>query len=78
MEEKLERLFKESLKELEQIGISFENLGKIDISISKRNNKRYGCCKQEEPDKKTNKYRPHKRKKLKKEKRKLMYQDNDN
>ena len=58
MEEKLERLFKESLKELEQIGISFENLGKIDISISKRNNKRYGCCKQEEPDKKTKyKYR---------------------
>ena len=52
MEEKLDRLFKECIQELEKIGIDINNkdIGKIDINISKRNNKRYGACKQEEPD----------------------------
>lgn len=54
MEEKLNLLYKECVSELNKIGIDILNekiYGKIDISISKRNNKRYGCCKQEEPDK---------------------------
>lgn len=53
MEEKLNKLYNDCVKELE--GIKFEitnnpEIGTIDISISKRNNKRYGCCKHEEPD----------------------------
>lgn len=55
MEQKLDRLFSECINELNKIGIDILNkkqYGKIEISISKRNNKRYGCCKQEEPDKK--------------------------
>ncbi|MBR0491877.1 MAG: SprT-like domain-containing protein [Clostridia bacterium] len=55
MEQKLYKLFLECINELNKIGIDILNekqYGKIDISISKRNNKRYGCCKQEEPDKK--------------------------
>ena len=54
MEEKLKKLFLECLNELDKIGIDILNekkYGKITITISKRNNKRYGCCKQEEPDK---------------------------
>lgn len=54
MEQKLYRLFSECVNELNKIGIDILNekqYGKIDISIAKRNNKRYGCCKQEEPDK---------------------------
>ena len=54
MEEKLNRLYKECIKELNVVGIDILDeryYGKIDISISKRNNKRYGCCRQEEPDK---------------------------
>ena len=54
MEDKLNRLFIECIDELNRIGIDILNenqYGKIDISIAKRNNKRYGCCKQEEPDK---------------------------
>lgn len=53
MEEKLNKLFEESINELKSIGIDITNIkkiGEIDISISKRNNKRYGCCKQENPD----------------------------
>ncbi len=56
MEEKLNRLYKESLEELKSIGIDLFNeksIGKIDIKLSKRNNKRYGCCKQEDPEKST-------------------------
>ena len=55
MEEKLNKLFSECLDELNKIGIDIldeKKYGKIEISIAKRNNKRYGCCKQEEPDKK--------------------------
>ena len=54
MEDKLNILFFECIDELNKIGIDILNenqYGKIDISIAKRNNKRYGCCKQEEPDK---------------------------
>ncbi len=53
MEQKLDKLYKECVNELKQIGIDILNekqFGKIEISISKRNNKRYGGCKQEEPD----------------------------
>ena len=51
MEEKLEILYKECLEELNKIGISFKEK-EIKICISKRNNKRYGCCKPEVPDEK--------------------------
>ena len=54
-EEKLNKLYLECIQELENIGINIQNekiIGYIDIKISKRNNKRYGCCKQENPDKK--------------------------
>ena len=54
MEEKLNRLYIECIKELNMVGIDIldeKYYGKIDISIAKRNNKRYGCCRQEEPDK---------------------------
>ena len=53
MEQKLNKLFSECINELNKIGIDILNekqYGKIEISISKRNNKRYGCCKQDEPD----------------------------
>ena len=53
MEEKLEQLYSECIKELKTIGIDILNnteIGEIYISIAKRNTKRYGCCKQEEPD----------------------------
>ena len=56
MEQKLNKLYLECVDELKKIGIDILNekqYGKITISISKRNNKRYGCCKQEEPDKKS-------------------------
>lgn len=53
MKEKLLRLYNECLQELQSIGINCEDkeiVGDIDIKISKRTAKRYGCCKQEEPD----------------------------
>lgn len=53
MEEKLNKLYSECIEELKSIGIDIldsRQVGKIDISISNRNNKRYGCCKNEEPD----------------------------
>lgn len=48
-EEKLQRIYKECIEELDSIGIQFKNK-EINIQISKRNNKRYGCCKPEKPD----------------------------
>lgn len=54
MEEKLEKLYRECIEELKSVNINVEdeeNVGKINIIISKRNNKRYGCCKQKDPDK---------------------------
>ena len=56
MEEKLEQIYIKCIEELKSIGIDVlnkEQIGKISISISKRNNQRYGCCKQEQPDLKT-------------------------
>ena len=53
MEAKLQKIYNECVQELKSIEIDISNsdeIGTIDISISKRNNKRYGCCKQEEPD----------------------------
>lgn len=53
MESKLQKTYNECVQELKSIGIDIldsEKIGTIDILISKRNNKRYGCCKQEEPD----------------------------
>ena len=54
MKEKLDILFNESINELKSIGIDMldkEKIGTIDIDFSKRKTKRYGCCKQEDPDK---------------------------
>lgn len=54
MEEKLINLYKQCIEELNSIKININNnpsIGKIDINIAKRASKRYGCCKQEEPDK---------------------------
>lgn len=54
MEQKLNKLYLECIKELNKIGIDIldkEQYGVIQISFAKRNNKRYGCCKQEKPDK---------------------------
>lgn len=58
MEKKLYRLYEECIEELKKIGIDVynPNIGVIEIKLSKRNNKRYGCCKQEEPDKNTKYY----------------------
>lgn len=55
MEEKLNKLFNESISELKSIGINVEDeqVGKIDIKFSRKSAKRYGCCKQDDPDKST-------------------------
>ena len=55
MEEKLEKLYNECLNELKSIDIDLDEkeIGKIDISFAKRKVKRYGCCRQEDPDKTT-------------------------
>jgi hypothetical protein len=55
MEEKLNKLFDESISELKSIGINVEDeqVGKIDIKFSRKSAKRYGCCKQDDPDKST-------------------------
>lgn len=51
MKDKLEKLYKDCIKELKTINIDIDNplIGEIDIKIAKRNSKRYGCCKQEVP-----------------------------
>ena len=54
MEQKLNELYLECVNELNKIGIDIldkKQFGEIQISLAKRNNKRYGCCKQENPDK---------------------------
>ena len=54
MEEKLNKLYSECIRELESIDIiDFNEIGEININLSKRKTKRYGCCKQEDPDKTT-------------------------
>ena len=51
---KLEELYLKCIEELDSIGIQFKNK-EIHIQISKRNNKRYGCCKPDENYKKIRK-----------------------
>ena len=48
MEDKLYKLFDECVSELNKIEIKLENnkVENIDIKLSKRSTKRYGCCKQ--------------------------------
>ena len=68
MEEKLNILYIECIEELKKLNIDMEDkmvVGDIDISISKRATKRYGCCKQENPDVRT-KYREGKKIKYRK------------
>ncbi len=55
MEEKLINLYNESIQELKSIDIDMQDkkyIGTIDIQISPRALKKYGYCKQEDPDKK--------------------------
>ena len=52
--QKLNNLYHECIRELQSIGIDMQNkeiMGNIDIKITTRASKRYGCCKQENPDK---------------------------
>lgn len=66
MQEKLTKLYEQCLTELKSIGLdlSKENVGEITVQISKRNNKRYGCCKQEKPDEKFKIVEKHGRRKI--------------
>lgn len=50
---KLIRLYNECINELKSIGIDVLNkdIGEIDIKLTYRAKKRYGCCKQENPGK---------------------------
>ena len=53
-DQKLNNLYTQVLQQLASIGINMKNkdvVGDIDIKISTRSTKRYGCCKQENPDK---------------------------
>lgn len=54
MQDKLLKLYNECINELNSIGIDMNDklIGKIDITLTNRSKKRYGVCKQEEPDKK--------------------------
>ena len=54
MEEKINKLYKECIQELKNINIDIldkDKIGNIDVKIAPRNAKRYGCCKNENPDK---------------------------
>lgn len=55
MSRSLNELYNECIIELKSIGVNIfsDDIGRIEIGISKRNNKRYGVCKQEEPDEKS-------------------------
>ena len=56
MKEQLQKIYQKCLKELNEIGINMQDndqIGKIEISLSNRSQKRYGICKQEEPDEQT-------------------------
>ncbi len=50
-EDKLNQLYLECIEELKNIGINFANK-EIDIKLSNRAQKRYGCCKPEIPNEK--------------------------
>ena len=53
LNEKLLKLYNICIQELKTIGIDIlsREVGKIDIKINNRSKKRYGSCKQEDPDK---------------------------
>lgn len=51
MEEKLNQLFNNCIYDLKSIEIDVYRVGEVDIKISNRAKRRYGCCKQEQPDK---------------------------
>ncbi len=56
MDNKLQNLYRECIQELNNIGIDMQNkqqIGTIEIKLSNRSKKRYGICKQEEPDEAT-------------------------
>lgn len=56
MNEQLQKLYNQCIQELKQIGINLEQskqIGTIEIQLSNRSAKRYGVCKQEEPDQET-------------------------
>ena len=56
MKEQLQKIYQKCLQELNEIGINMQDndqIGKIEISLSNRSQKRYGICKQEEPDEQT-------------------------
>ncbi len=68
VEEKLKKLYEECIVELKTIGIDINDLskyGKIEIHLAKKEAKRYGCCKQSQPDKKYYHYRKNKYRKIK-------------
>ena len=53
MDEKLNKLYNDCKNELNSIGIDlddYEKIGKINIIVARRNCKRYGCCRQNNPD----------------------------
>ena len=55
MEEKLKEIYNKCIEELRTVEINIKDnplIGNVDIKLAKRDAKRYGCCKQEEPDKK--------------------------
>lgn len=60
--QKLETLFQEVVKELESIQIPIKLAGNIEIAIAKRDCKRYGCCKQSQPDETTKIVKTYRRK----------------
>lgn len=54
-QQKLNNLYIQCLTELKYIGIDMQNkqlVGDIDIKLNRKASKRYGCCKQENPDEK--------------------------
>ncbi len=56
MKEQLQKIYQKCLQELNEIGINMQDndqIGEIEISLSNRSQKRYGICKQEEPDEQT-------------------------
>ena len=65
MEERLIELYQECLKELKSIKINIEHAGKVNICLSKKKCKRYGCCKQENPDTKFYHYKKRGKRKIK-------------
>ena len=67
MEEQLLEIYEKCLQELEQIGIKIKDnkqIGTVEIHLTNRSQKRYGVCKQLEPDMQTRYIEKHGRKKI--------------